>query len=82
MEIHTCNQPSARFFHQAIVVITDIKQIIGLQIEFPSPLMPGQSGIRQTLGLVAVDMSVKVGIRTNTILPSDTDIEIEVSIWL
>ena len=70
MQAEAEDEPAAGLFHQAVVVVACVEEVVGLCVELPGGHLPGQACIGQTVGAVVADAAVEVGVASYAILPS------------
>jgi hypothetical protein len=75
MDVNPSNEPASWLFHQPVVMVTGIEEVVSLYVHFPFPLLPGDPCIDKGIGLVVADLAVEVGIGAYAILPSGSDVE-------
>ena len=60
-------------------MVVGVEEIISLDVSLPMILFPRQTGIRQTVGLIVLYVTVEVGIGAYAVLPSDNEAEVELA---
>ena len=62
MEVDACYQPAAWLFHETVVMIADVEEVVGLGKYSPMGFLPCQAGIGEEVGLVITHGAVEVGV--------------------
>jgi hypothetical protein len=62
MEVDACYQPAAWLFHETVVMIADVKEVVGLGKYSPMGFLPCQAGIGEEVGLVITYRAIEIGV--------------------
>ena len=79
MQAHAGDEPAAGLFHEAVVVVAGVEEVVGLYVELPGAHLPSEAGIGEAVGAVVADVAVEVGVAAYAILPSDHHAEFQSS---